>query len=286
MTIEEEKKFLENGKYYKELPFYLHGKVISYDETTKMYQISVYSNSNAMNTSYTIEGYAFEEDLILDNTDSRNWVITTALTEEGYLEKATNADLDSRIGNAGNGNFTKYARDCKIWTAAEPGNQNFKNGESWCACFVDWCFIKTFDTTTARNLLWLGEVEGGRDWSIYTPYISDVFKSANAWHNTKENGNIYIPQVGDLVFFYVNKLKRIGHVGIVKEYNNGILTTIEGNTTGRNDTLDNEDVTADASKQGVYVKTYRINKQTGYLMDSSSSVQIWGYGTPDWNAIN
>lgn len=281
MTIEDEKSFLENGKYYKELPFYLHGKIISYDEVTKMYQISVYSDSSGINTSYTNEGYAFEDDLILDNTDTPNWVIATALSEQGYLEKATNADLDSRTGNAGNGNFTKYARDCHDWTEDMPGQTNFKNGEAWCACFVDWCFIKTFEAGVARNILRLND---NHEWSIYTPYISDAFKSANAWHNTKENNTMYIPQVGDLIFFYVNKLKRIGHVGIVYKYNDGVLTTIEGNTTGRNDTLDNEDVTADASKQGVYVKTYRINKQTGYLMDSSSSVQIWGYGTPDWSA--
>ena len=34
-----------------------------------------------------------------------------ALNEEGYLEKRTNANLDSKTDNAGYNNWTKYARD-------------------------------------------------------------------------------------------------------------------------------------------------------------------------------
>ena len=38
-------------------------------------------------------------------------VIAIAQTQVGYLEKETNANLDSKTGNAGDENFTKYARD-------------------------------------------------------------------------------------------------------------------------------------------------------------------------------
>jgi hypothetical protein len=38
-------------------------------------------------------------------------LIATAKAEEGYLEKATNAQLDSKTANAGSNNWTKYARD-------------------------------------------------------------------------------------------------------------------------------------------------------------------------------
>ena len=41
----------------------------------------------------------------------RQKVISIALTEVGYLEKASNDQLDDKTANAGNKNYTKYARD-------------------------------------------------------------------------------------------------------------------------------------------------------------------------------
>ena len=43
-------------------------------------------------------------------------VIAAARAELGYLEKASNAQLDSRTANAGDKNYTKYARDLFNWT--------------------------------------------------------------------------------------------------------------------------------------------------------------------------
>ena len=37
----------------------------------------------------------------------RQKVISIALAEVGYLEKASNADLDDKTANAGNKNYTK-----------------------------------------------------------------------------------------------------------------------------------------------------------------------------------
>ena len=38
-------------------------------------------------------------------------VLKIAEAEVGYLEKKTNADLDSKTKNAGYNNYTKYGRD-------------------------------------------------------------------------------------------------------------------------------------------------------------------------------
>ena len=38
-------------------------------------------------------------------------IIALAQNEIGYLEKASNSQLDSKTANAGYNNFTKYARD-------------------------------------------------------------------------------------------------------------------------------------------------------------------------------
>ena len=65
-------------------------------------------------------------------------LIEIAEAEEGYLEKASNASLDSDTANAGSANYTKYARDLD----AIPNFYNGKkNGYAWCDVFVDWCFV-------------------------------------------------------------------------------------------------------------------------------------------------
>ena len=38
-------------------------------------------------------------------------VLTIAHQEIGYVEKRSNSQLDSKTGNAGSSNYTKYARD-------------------------------------------------------------------------------------------------------------------------------------------------------------------------------
>ena len=53
-------------------------------------------------------------------------VISLAKAEVGYLEKASNSNLESKTANAGYNNYTKYCRDIK------PDYQ----GQPWCACFV------------------------------------------------------------------------------------------------------------------------------------------------------
>ena len=56
-------------------------------------------------------------------------LIQVAMAEIGYLEKASNKDLDIKTANAGSSNYTKYARDLY------PSLQ----GQPWCDMFVDEC---------------------------------------------------------------------------------------------------------------------------------------------------
>lgn len=59
-----------------------------------------------------------------------NYMLNIALAEEGYLEKASNYDLDSKTGNAGYNNWNKYARDIdQKWPTFYNGR---KNGYAWC----------------------------------------------------------------------------------------------------------------------------------------------------------
>lgn len=64
-------------------------------------------------------------------------VLKVAEGEIGYLEKASNSQLDDKTANAGNKNYTKYARD---FDQKYPSWYNGKkNGFAWCDMFVDWC---------------------------------------------------------------------------------------------------------------------------------------------------
>ncbi len=133
-------------------------------------------------------------------------VINIALGEKGYLEKASNANLDSKTANAGRGNYTKYWRD------VAPGMQ----GSSWCQCFVDWCFIQAYGLTAAKKLL---HMEHGL--SYYTPTCAGYFSNAGQAYKT--------PAVGDIIYF--KNSSRIHHVGIIYKVDASYVYTIEGNTS-------------------------------------------------------
>ncbi len=164
-------------------------------------------------------------------------VIKIAKKEVGYQEKKSNALLQFKHKNVGMNNYTKYgkARSC--------------NGSPWCDAFVDWCFIKAYGKTKAKELL------GG--FSNYTPESAKLFK-------------IYIkkgeqkPKVGDVIFFYSSSMGRICHTGLVYKVENNRVYTIEGNTSG--DSNFNRD-----GGQVAY-KSYSLNED-----------RIHGYGRPKYD---
>ncbi len=129
-------------------------------------------------------------------------LITTAQAEIGYMEKKSNAQLDDKTANVGDGNYTKYWRDLKpSW-----------NGSAWCAVWVSWCMYKTFGLETAKKLL-----KHENDFPyVYCPTLGARFtKYAN-------------PQRGDIVIFYRNGT--FAHTGIVTKVEGDKFYTIEGNT--------------------------------------------------------
>lgn len=144
-------------------------------------------------------------------------VIDVAENEVGYLEKATNSNLDDKTANAGSGNWTKYGRDL-IKEIGSP----YSNGAAWCDMFVDWIFIKTYGKETAKKLL------GG--WSAYTPTSAQYFKNMKQWYTSN-------PQIGDIIFF--KNASRICHTGIVYNIDTSKVYTIEGNTSGSSQVISN-----------------------------------------------
>ena len=155
-------------------------------------------------------------------------IIEVAKGELEYLEKRSNSQLDSKTGNAGYNNYTKYWRDIDNWCG-----KNYQ-GQPYCAGFVTWCFTKALGKDRAKELL--------RHYPyVYCPTMKGLFKLyAN-------------PQVGDIVIFYRNGV--FAHTGFVIAVDGDKFTTIEGNTSGAS--------TIVANGGGVCQKTYYNSKLPG-----------------------
>ena len=151
-------------------------------------------------------------------------VILIAKNEEGYVEKKSNSQLDSKTANAGSANYTKYWRDI------EPSYQ----GQPWCAAFVSWCFMKAFGLEKAKKLL--------KHWPyVYCPTLGNLFT---------RNAN---PKIGDIVIFYHNGT--FTHTGLFTAVIGDRFYTIEGNTSGASGII--------ANGGGVCAKSYLNSQMPG-----------------------
>lgn len=176
-------------------------------------------------------------------------VLDTALSEVGYLEKATYSNLDNKTANAGSKNYTKYARDL----AAVSYFNGSKKGVAWCAVFVAWCFFKPFGKAAALELLGQPTKD---NCGAGCKFARNYFKN---------KGRLYYenPQPGDVIFFYSKDKSSIQHTGLVYKVDKSKVYTIEGNTSGASGVI--------ANGGGVCKKSYAL-----------TYTRIAGYGRPNW----
>lgn len=179
-------------------------------------------------------------------------VIDIALAEVGYLEKATASNLDDKTANAGDKNYTKYARDL--------ANVNFFNGKkqgaAWCAVFVAWSFYKAFGKAAALELL-CQPTNAASNCGAGCRYARKYFKDKNQLHDT--------PQPGDMVFFYSKDKSQIAHTGLVYKVEGSTVYTVEGNTSGASGVI--------ANGGGVCTKSYSLSYD-----------RLAGFGRPNYGA--
>ena len=175
-------------------------------------------------------------------------VISIAKDEVGYLEKASNFNLDNKTANAGSKNFTKYARDLDNIAGFYNGK---KNGYPWCDCFVDWCFVKAYGVTNAKKLL----CQPAKSLGAGCEYSMAYYKNKGQLKTS--------PKIGDQIFFK-NSSGSISHTGIVCNVDNVYVYTIEGNTSSANGVV--------ANGGAVCKKKYKLN----YAF-------IAGYGRPAYD---
>ena len=144
-------------------------------------------------------------------------VISVAAAEVGYLEKASNSQLDSKTANAGHADYNKYARD---FDQKYPNWYNGKkNGFAWCDMFVDWCFLTAFGYQKALSLLCQPERSTGAGCTFSAGFY-------------REKGQFYTknPKPGDQIFFGTS-LSNCTHTGIVEKVDGSKVYTIEGNSS-------------------------------------------------------
>ena len=181
----------------------------------------------------------------------RQKVINIALAEDGYLEKASNSQLDSKTANAGKKNYTKYARDLD-----SIGFYNGrKNGFDWCDVFVDWCFVQAYGKDAALSLT-CQPTKAANNCGAGCRYSMNYYKAKGRFFSN--------PEPGDQIFFFSKDKSSISHTGLVCKVSGSKVYTVEGNTT---------------SASGVIANGGAVRANKSYSLTYS---RIAGYGRPDY----
>ena len=132
----------------------------------------------------------------------RQSFLTVANGEVGYLEKASNYNLDNPTANPGNNDYTKY------------GAQFNNNPAKWCAMFVSWCGNHA---SVSTNII---------------PYLDTVLGHINKfteWGRYYTTSSSYTPKKGDIFFMMSSDTQR--HMGIVTAVSSTAISVIDGNAT-------------------------------------------------------
>ena len=175
-------------------------------------------------------------------------VISIAKDEVGYLEKASNSQLDSKTANAGYNNYTKYARDLDALGNFYNGK---KQGYAYCDIFLDWCFVQAYGVENAKRLL----CQPNKSLGAGCKYSMQYYKNKGQLKSS--------PKIGDQIFFK-NSSGEICHTGLVYAVDKYYVYTIEGNTSTASGVV--------ANGGGVCKKKYKLNY-----------ARIAGYGRPKYD---
>nr|DAG47038.1 MAG TPA: hypothetical protein [Caudoviricetes sp.] len=167
-------------------------------------------------------------------------------SNDGYLEKKSNAYLDDFKKNAGYSNYTKFARDVNSW--GQPGCQ----AQPWCAEYQFWKLVNVLGITRALQIM------GGGFYNCKS--ITNHAKSNGTWHKS--------PKVGALIIF-----RNGSHVGSVRSFNGSVVYTNEGNTSSAAGVV--------ANGGAVRNKSYTINDSAidGYVWidwgEEKAIAEVW-----------
>lgn len=139
-------------------------------------------------------------------------LIDRGISEEGYIEKASNSQLDSKTANRGDNNYTKYSRD--VNAAGLMGCQ----AQPWCCTFQFWLEMQEFGVNKALE-----------HWNMtkqtYVGY--NCFATYNAFKKAGKIG--MVPKLGAVVIFNFSHAGRV--VNIFSKNGQKYWDCLEGNTS-------------------------------------------------------
>lgn len=141
-------------------------------------------------------------------------VINICVNEVGYIEKASNSQLESKTANPGKANYTKY------------GGCVGANGDYWCAAFTSWVMLQACNNNKdkARSVMY-----GGL--SASCEVLRSQYTAAGQYDKN--------PRLGDMIFFSGSRHSGANHIGYVVGIDDAKVYTIEGNTSGSAGVVDN-----------------------------------------------
>lgn len=137
-------------------------------------------------------------------------IITLARAEEGYIEKNSNANLDSKTANKGTNNYQKYSRD--VNAVGLMGCQ----GQPWCATINFYLDLTCFGKEIALKLWNMTEKN-------YCGY--NCFATFNKFKSVGKTGKE--PKVGALVIFTFSHMGRV--LDIYERNGKKYIEIFEGN---------------------------------------------------------
>ncbi len=170
-------------------------------------------------------------------------IVEVAKTQIGYRETGTND--------------TKYNR----WFGSLP---NYGYNYAWCQTFVAWCANQAGVPTSM-----IPRVSG-------TISAKDTFKKNGTYHAGPYEGGSYTPKKGDIIYFYSSGSESKHHVGIVSDCVNGIVYTIEGNSSNQVATLQYSVNNGNIRGYGVPFKDVPNHKPDAPILSINQKT-----GTPD-----
>ena len=139
-------------------------------------------------------------------------LIDRGKAEEGYIEKASDYDLDSKTENKGSNNYTKYSRDVNSWGLM--GCQ----GQPWCCTFQFWLEGQEYGAGEALKHWYM-------DQGNYVGY--NCFATYNAF---KKDGRVGMtPELGAVAIFDFSHAGRV--IRIYSENGQKWWDSLEGNTS-------------------------------------------------------
>ena len=163
--------------------------------------------------------------------DGARDVVAVAASQMGYIEGDSAAGYDGETG--GSTNYTEYGSFMGLTGGS---------WHAWCAAFCSWCFY-TAEVTDVDGYYY--DTNSGNIWAdTYVPdwctYLINQGRYKYSYSSQSEgygsSQEFYVPQPGDLVFFYTSSEDYPGyegHIGLVAYSVGTYVYALEGNTSSK-----------------------------------------------------